>query len=413
VTRSDADHSSSATPELTVVVTRASRTADPAAFMAALRREVDRLGLSSEVIVGTPDRRGFGHELRQTLGLAHAPFIITVDPDFAGPMTFLADLWARRHDAEVIVASRYVPGSRVEMPLLRTVGSRLLNLAFRRGLSLGVNDGSSAIRLFRADVLRSLQLEAADYDVLQETLVRAHAAGWRVLEIPLHYTPNANVHSKAHLSLTFAYLRTFWTLWKLRNSIAAADYDYRAHDSAIPLQRYWQRSRYRHITGLIQGQGRVLDVGCGSSRIIGALPPGSVALDVLSNKLRFARRFGVPRVRGSGFALPFADETFPCVLCSQVIEHVPMVPSMIDELCRVLAPGGRLVLGTPDYDRWEWVWIEKAYGMAAPGGYADEHISHYSRKGLLEDFARRGYTHEATRYILRGELILAFRKPAR
>jgi len=413
VTRSDADHSSSATPELTVVVTRASRTADPAAFMAALRREVDRLGLSSEVIVGTPDPRGFGHELRQTLGLAHAPFIITVDPDFAGPMTFLADLWARRHDAEVIVASRYVPGSRVEMPLLRTVGSRLLNLAFRRGLSLGVNDGSSAIRLFRADVLRSLQLEAADYDVLQETLGRAHAAGWRVLEIPLHYTPNANVHSKAHLSLTFAYLRTFWTLWKLRNSIAAADYDYRAHDSAIPLQRYWQRSRYRHITGLIQGQGPVLDVGCGSSRIIGALPPGRVALDVLSNKLRFARRFGVPRVRGSGFALPFADETFPCVLCSQVIEHVPMVPSMIDELCRVLAPGGRLVLGTPDYDRWEWVWIEKAYGMAAPGGYADEHISHYSRKGLLEDFARRGYTHEATRYILRGELILAFRKPAR
>ena len=32
---------------------------------------------------------------------------------------------------------------------------------------------------------------------------------------------------------------------------------------------------------------------------------------------------------------------FP-VLCSQVIEHVAMVPSMIDELCRVLAPGGRL-----------------------------------------------------------------------
>jgi SAM-dependent methyltransferase len=90
-----------------------------------------------------------------------------------------------------------------------------------------------------------------------------------------------------------------------------------------------------------------------------------------------------------------------------------MVPSMIDELCRVLAPGGRLVLGTPDYDRWEWVWMEKAYGIAAPGGYADEHISHYTRRGLLETFERKGYGHEATRYILRGELILAFRKPAR
>jgi SAM-dependent methyltransferase len=328
-------------------------------------------------------------------------------------MTFLADLWARRHDAEVIIASRYVDGSRVEMPAARHAGSRVLNVVFRRGLSLAVSDGSSAIRLYRSDVVNALPLEAADYDILQEVLVRAYADGWRVLEIPLQYAPNPAVSSKAHAALTWAYLRTFYTLWKLRNSIAAADYDYRAHDSPIPLQRYWQRSRYRFILELIEGRGPVLDVGCGSSQIIGALPEGSVALDVLANKLRFARRFSTPRVRGSGFALPFPDGSFPCVLCSQVIEHVPMVPSMIDELCRVLRPGGRLVLGTPDYDRWEWVWIEKAYGVAAPGGYADEHISQYTRKGLLEDFARRGYTHEATRYILRGELILAFRKPAR
>ncbi len=406
------DPSSSTVPELSIVVARLARTADSAAFLSALQREADALGVAYEIVVAPEDPRGFGHELRQGLGQARAPFIITVDPDFAGPMTFLADLWARRHDAEVIVASRYVDGSRVEMPLLRRAGSRLLNLAFRRGLSLGVNDGSSAIRLFRTDVVNALQIEAADYDVLQETLVRAHAAGWRVIEIPMRYRPSPDVASKAHAALALAYLRTFWALWKLRNSIAAADYDYRAHDSPIPLQRYWQRSRHRHITELIAGEGPVLDVGCGSSRIIGALPKGSVALDVLLNKLRFDRRYSAPRVRASGFRLPFADGQFPCVLCSQVIEHVPMVPSMIDELCRVLRPGGRLVLGTPDYDRWEWVWMEKAYGIAAPGGYADEHISHYTRRGLLAEFANKGYAHEGTRYILRGELILAFRKPA-
>ena len=386
---------------------------DPAAFLTSLRREVDALGVPSEIVVVPNDPRGFGHELRAGLRQARGAYIITVDPDFSGPMTFLGDLWARRHDAEIIVASRYVEGSRAAMPAMRRAGSRVLNAVFRRALSLGVNDGSSAIRLYRADVVNALRLEAAGYDILQEVLVRAYADGWRVLEIPLHYRPNPAVASKADAALAVAYLRTFWTLWKLRNSIAAADYDYRAHDSTIWLQRYWQRSRYRHIRELIDGQGAVLDVGCGSSHIIGTLPRGSVALDVLMNKLRFARRFQVPRVRGSGFALPFPDEAFPCVLCSQVIEHVPMVPSMIDELCRVLKPGGRLVLGTPDYDRWEWVWIEKAYGIAAPGGYADEHISHYTRAGLLDDFARRGYTHEATRYILRGELILAFRKPAR
>jgi SAM-dependent methyltransferase len=270
---------------------------------------------------------------------------------------------------------------------------------------------SSSIRMYRTSVVTSLALGAGDYDVLQEILVRAYAAGWRVCEVPIEYAPNPDVASKAHLPLVGGYLGTFWSLWRLRNSIQAADYDYRAHDSAIPLQRYWQRQRYRHITSLIEGQGPVLDVGCGSSHIISALPRGSVALDVLANKLRFARRFGVPLVRGSGFTLPFGDESFECVLCSQVIEHVPMEPSMIDELCRVLKPGGRLVLGTPDYDRWEWVVTEKLYGFFAPGGYADEHISHYTRRSLLEDFTRRGYTHEATRYIVRGELILAFRKP--
>jgi hypothetical protein len=55
--------------------------------------------------------------------------------------------------------------------------------------------------------------------------------------------------------------------------------------------------------------------------------------------------------------------------------------------------------------------MEKAYGFFKPGGYAEEHIAHYTYKGLVEYFVSRRYVHEATRYILRGELILAFRKP--
>ena len=147
-----------------------------------------------------------------------------------------------------------------------------------------------------------------------------------------------------------AYLRSFWALWKLRNSIAAADYDYRAYDSPIPLQRYWQRERYRITKDMIAGEGPVIDVGCGSSRIMELLPEGSVALDILIRKLRFDRRFGVTVVHGSGFESAVSrTRSFSCVLSSQVIEHVPKESPMIDELCRVLKPGGRLVVGTPDY----------------------------------------------------------------
>ena len=51
-----------------------------------------------------------------------------------------------------------------------------VNAVFRRGLSLGVSDGSSSIRLYRTDVVNALPLEATDYDILQEMLVRTYAA---------------------------------------------------------------------------------------------------------------------------------------------------------------------------------------------------------------------------------------------
>jgi ubiquinone/menaquinone biosynthesis C-methylase UbiE len=86
-------------------------------------------------------------------------------------------------------------------------------------------------------------------------------------------------------------------------------------------------------------------------------------------------------VRASGFALPFPDSSFSCVLCSQVIEHVPKDAPILDELCRVLRPGGRIALGTPDYANWQWVYVEKLYGLV-PG--KDEHISHYTTVNSLE-----------------------------
>ncbi|HEX4749074.1 MAG TPA: methyltransferase domain-containing protein, partial [Bryobacteraceae bacterium] len=281
------------------------------------------------------------------------------------------------------------------------------------GMNVPIKDLSSGFRLYKAEVVRQQLPRARDFEVLQELVVNAYAQGWRIKEIPFTYQPRRHGTSNARVfKFGIAYLRTFGSLWKLRNSIGCADYDDRAHDSRIPLQLYWQRKRFAHVTELIANEGPVLDVGCGSSRIIGSLPHGSVALDPLLRKLRYARKFSRMLVQGSGFTLPFNDESFSCVLCSQVIEHVPKESPILEELCRVLKPGGRLVLGTPDYANWEWVWTEKLYGFFAPGAYADEHIAHYTRSELVTLFHNRGFRVEDTRYILRGELILAFRKPA-
>lgn len=418
--------------ELSVIIPAYHEAANLAILLPRLHEVLDGLRVYSEVLVVTPEldqetiqvasrfgarvleqaEKGYGGALLTGVAQAQGVYLMTMDADLSHLPEFIQDLWSHRHDAEVLIASRYVVGGSARMPIGRYLLSRILNALFSWGLSLPIRDLSSGFRLYRAHILRSLSLQGRDFDILPEILVKAHCEGFRIREIPFSYAPRRYGSSHARIfRFGLAYLKIFGALWRLRNSIYSGDYDDRAYDSLIPFQRYWQRKRFRYVTELIDGHGPVLDVGCGSSRIIGALPPGSVALDIQMRKLRYARKFAKPLVQASILKLPFADGTFPCVLCSEVIEHVPKDPAVIDELCRVLAPGGRLVLGTPDYNRWEWRLIESLYRRLVPGGYADEHVSPYTRRELMELFERRGFTVEAVRYIGRSELILALRKP--
>src|SRR2546428_4351112 len=141
----------------------------------------------------------------------------------------------------------------------------ILNITFGRGLSSRVHDLPGGYRLYRSAILRELELKATDFDVLEEILIRALAAGYRVHEVPFRYRARVSGRSHARLvRFAISYLRTFVAMWRLRNSIASSDYDGRAYDSVIPLQRYWQRGRCRAITRLAGGSHSVLDVGCGS-----------------------------------------------------------------------------------------------------------------------------------------------------
>jgi len=397
-----------------------------------LRRILEELDLSYEVIVVTSESdqgtieatvvagarvlfqvsKGYGGALIDGVRASRGEYILTLDADLSHRPDFVREMWKARHAAEITIASRYVPGGSATMPKYRLYLSQVLNVVFRRGLSMPLRDLSSGFRLYRRSVFAPDTLKGRDFDLLQEILVKAYCDGWKVQEIPFDYMPREHGSSSARLTrLGKAYLRSFWSLWKLRNSMQAADYDYRAFHGPIPLQRYWHKSRFRIVTSLIAGEGPVLDVGCGSSKILGSLPHHSVGLDILSRKLRYSRRFGAPLVHASGQHLPFPDASFSCVLSSQVIEHVPKDSPMIDELCRVLKPGGRLVLGTPDYSRREWVYLEKIHERIVPGA-VNEHTARYTRTELLGLLEHKGLTHEATRYIARAELIMAFRRPA-
>ena len=106
----------------------------------------------------------------------------------------------------------------------------------------------------------------------------------------------------------------------------------------------------------------------------------------------------------------YPDNYFDCVICSEVIEHIPNDPRWCTELIRCLKPGGLLILGTPDYGGWSWPTIEWIYGKVMPGSYADEHITHYTRQSLIDQMATYGFKPLETGWILGGEMIITFRQ---
>ncbi len=353
---------------------------------------------------------GYGGALREGLAAAQGTFILTLDADLSHDPDFIVKLWRARTRSDVVIASRYVKGGVAYMPRSRRVLSRILNVFFARGLGLPVRDLSSGFRLYRAAAVHGLTLEGTNFEVLEEILVKAYAAGWRILEIPFTYYPRDRGSSHARVvAFGLDLLRAFFRLWKLRNSIASADYDERAFYSMIPLQRWWQRRRHQVICEWARGAGKTLDIGCGSSIILQSIND-VVGIDILHNKLRYMRRYDVPLVRASIFALPVGDERFDCVVCSQVIEHIPYDDVIFTEFARVLRPGGLLILGTPDYATIGWRTIEPLYGLFAPGGYKDEHITHYTREDLIATCRRFGFALEGVAYVFRSELVLALRK---
>lgn len=112
----------------------------------------------------------------------------------------------------------------------------------------------------------------------------------------------------------------------------------------------------------------LLDVACGG----GLLAPHvhgytHIGLDLTASALRVARAHGVVAVQGDALRLPFRDEAFDVVVAGEMLEHVADTDAVVSELCRVLAPGGTVVVDTIAATRWARFSLV-AVGERLPGG---------------------------------------------
>ena len=113
---------------------------------------------------------------------------------------------------------------------------------------------------------------------------------------------------------------------------------------------------YRYSIPLLRppdgSASRMIDVGCGScqmSLIARDLGWEVTVVDAVQKNLDQARTFGFDAHQVDlNFPLPFPDDSFDHAMVIEVIEHIVNAELLIEELGRVVKPGGRVLMTTPN-----------------------------------------------------------------
>jgi SAM-dependent methyltransferase len=164
-------------------------------------------------------------------------------------------------------------------------------------------------------------------------------------------------------------------------------------------QRQWWERRLKSAWHRMDGmpsvdrlpiEGRVLDVGAGTGDQVAELirlGHDAIGLEPNAQAVTVARFRGRPVHHGTAEAPPFEDASFDTVILSQVVEHLVDPIAALTSLRRLVRPGGRLIVLTPNV----YGLPRRLFGREWAHWHPPYHVHLFGRTQLRRTLSQAGY----------------------
>ena len=153
------------------------------------------------------------------------------------------------------------------------------------------------------------------------------------------------------------------------------------------------KTELAYINNLVPG--RILDIGCGPGWLLSALPGAWEKFGIEPDRVttEITEESGII-VADTLLGADYRGKPFDVIVMHHVIEHMEDPEAAIKEVFRILKPGGKLLIGTPDFDSP----VARRFGDNYRMLYDKTHISPFTHQSMHTFLTGHGFVIDEVKY---------------
>jgi glycosyltransferase involved in cell wall biosynthesis len=337
---------------------------------------------------------GKGAAIRTALAHADTELVVIHDADLEyqpRDLLQMIDVFLNE-DADAVFGSRFMSGGYKRALFFKhALGNKFLTFLCDMVCDLNLTDMETCYKMIRTNLLKSIPLESATFDVEPELAIKLAKRGARVFEVPISYSGRTYGEGKKIGWKDGA--RALWAIIHYALSDRIYTGDMAGAEILDRLNRAPRFTRWMADAILPYVGHQVLEIGAGIANMSVHLMPRSLywATDVNPHylerlgSLRSTRPYmRVGHVDAADIATYPTGQHFDTVVCLNVVEHITDDVGTLRNIWQALEEGGRAIVLVP--------FGPKLYGTLDE---VLEHCRRYTEEQLIDVGRRAGFRVEA------------------